>query len=303
MKGCDIDQKHFHQIIRFCLFLVAFLQSGGVLFAQEDTIQMKANRPVKNTFESIWLMDNQTVMVPGKGTFELDFQHRFGTWEKGYDNFFGIFAPSNMRIGLDYVPTNNLMVGFGFTKQHYLWDVYGKYALLKQGRQAGSPVSLSYYVNAANERREENKNFQEQSDRWSFFHQVMIARKFSEDFSLQVSGNLSWFNFKDRFYDDQGTYLGRDKNEQFSASAMARYKLSNLMAVTVAYDLPITDQKFFNPEPNLSLGFEIVTSGHAFQVFVGNFQSIIPQFNHTFNSNSFGDNEILLGFNITKVWN
>ncbi len=282
------------------LFSLAAWNAG----AQDDSMMVNELKPVKNTFESIWGIDQQTVMVPVKGTFEMDFQHRFGTWNNGYEDFYGIFAASNIRIGFDYVPTDRLLVGLGFTKFNNLWDFYGKYALLRQMKGGGSPVTLDYYVNAAVDTRESNQtNFEEASDRWSFFHQVMIARKFSDKFSLQLTGNLSWFNFKDPQYDSEGNYLGKDRNAQFSAGALARYKISNVFGVIVEYDQPITEQDFNSPEPNLSIGLELVTSSHAFQLFVGNFQSLVPQYNHTFNQNNFGDNEILVGFNITRLWN
>ncbi|MBK9982306.1 MAG: hypothetical protein IPP15_07760 [Saprospiraceae bacterium] len=305
MKRFKIDHEHFSSNITFCLiFLAAFFSCFVNIQAQDEVMPEKDSRPVKNTFESIWLLDNQTVLVPIKGTFEMDFQHRFGTWEKGYDDFFGIFAPSNMRIGFDYVPVDRLLVGFGFTKLDQLWDVYGKYALLRQGRTAGSPISLTYYVNAAMDTREkENTYFTQNADRWSFYHQLMIGRKITDDLSLQVSGNLSWFNTKAPVVNSEGVVIGRDQNKHFSASALARYKFSNTMGLIVEYDQPITDQKYFDPEPNLSIGLELVTSSHAFQVFVGNFQSLIPQYNQSFNANSFSDNQILIGFNITRLWN
>jgi hypothetical protein len=271
---------------------------GETLSAEKDI------RPVKNTFESIWMMDNQTVMVPIKGTLEMDIQHRFGTWEKGYDDFFGVFAPSNIRLGFDYAPLERLLVGFGFTKQDLLWDFSGKYALLRQARSGGSPLSVTYYVNAAiDSRKEEKTNFTESADRWSFFHQVMVARKITDALSLQVSGNLSWFNFKNPVFDFEGVHLGRDKNAHFSAGALARLKLSNVLGAIVAYDQPITDHRFIDPYPNLSIGLEMVSSAHAFQVFVGNYKSIIPQYNHSFNQNNFADNEILIGFTMTRLWN
>ncbi len=286
------------------LVFVLSLCTAFSAFAQEESTSEKDTRPVKNIFESIWLADNQTVVVPFKGTFEVDFQHRFGTWNKGYDDFFGIFAPSNMRIGFDYVPMDRLMVGFGFTKQDLLWDVYGKYALLRQGRSGGSPVFLTYYVNAAIDTREkEITNFSEGTDRYSFYHELMVARKLTEGISLQVSGSLSWFNFKDQVYSSEGVDLGRDKNAHFAAGALAKVKLSNTIRVIVAYDQPITNHKFIDPKPNLSLGIEMVTSAHAFQIFVGNYKNLVPQYNSTFNTNSFGDNEILIGFNITRLWN
>ena len=229
---------------------------------------------------------------------------RFGTWENGYEDFYGVFASSNIRLGVDYVPVDRLQVGLGFTKFYNLVDFYGKYAILRQMQGGGSPISLNYYVNAAiDTREEEDTPFEESSDRWSFFHQIMVARKISDKFSLQVSGNLSWFNFKEHQYDDEGVDLGQDNNAQVSFSALARYKISNTIGVIVEYDQPITDQEFFDPEPNLSFGLELVTSSHAFQLFVGNFQSLVPQYNHTYNANNFGDNQILIGFNITRLWN
>ena len=313
MKACSNDQLKFRRSHR--LFWIGFLVcvlSVGNLFAQDETVAVQDEmatdeveiKPVKNTFESIWLIDAQTVMVPVKGTFEADFQHRFGTWENGYEDFYGVFASSNIRLGLDYVPVDRLLVGLGFTKFNNLVDFYGKYAIVRQMKGGGSPISISYYINAAvDTREEEDTNFEEGSDRWSFFHQVMVASKITDNFSLQVSGNLAWFNFKEHQYDAEGIDLGQDKNGQVSISALARYKVSNTIGVIVEYDYPITDQEFFDPEPNLSIGLEFVTSAHAFQVFVGNFQSLVPQYNHTYNANNFGDNQILIGFNITRLWN
>ncbi len=304
----SVTSPQVRLIRKACLFfLILFLASSVVntVTAQDEVLSVEKDvRPVKNTFESIWLIDNQTVMVPIKGTLEMDIQHRFGTWEKGYDDFFGVFAPSNMRIGFEYVPAERLLVGFGFTKQDLLWDFSGKYALLRQGRSGGSPLSMTYYVNAALDSRKEGKtNFTESTDRWSFFHQVMVARKISEALSLQIHGNASWFNFKDPVFDIEGVPLGRDKNAHFSAGALARLKFSNVLGVIVAYDQPITNHRFADPYPSLSIGLEMVTSSHAFQVFVGNYKSILPQYNNSFNQNNFGDNEILIGFNMSRLWN
>ena len=305
MKSGQNERNNFQRKAKLIFHLVVFLFFGTMLNAQETMVDstQPAKVPVKKTFESIWLMSQQTVMVPYKNTFQMDFQHRFGTWENGYKDFYGVFAPSNIRIGFDYVPMDRLMVGFGFTNQNNLWDGFAKYALLRQMKNGGSPISLTYYVNAAVDTRSEEdvEIFPESSDRWSFFHQIMIARKFSEAFSLQLNGNLSWFNYHP-VYDAEGNYLGRNKNATFSAGALARYKFSKVMSLIVEYDQPITDQVLFDPEPNLSFGFEVVTSAHAFQVFVGNYKSLIPQYNHSLNDNSFDNNQFLIGFNLTRLW-
>lgn len=313
MKACSNDRMKFRRS-RGILWMVCLISSLAVgnLFAQEDTLAVQDEvqlKPVKYTFESIWLIDAQTVMVPVKGTFEADFQHRFGTWNNGYEDFYGVFASSNIRLGVDYVPVDRLLIGLGFTKFNNLWDFYGKYAILKQMQGGGSPVSLDYYINVAIDTRENDTtlnyspNFSEFSDRVSFFHQIMVARKITDDLSLQVSGNLSWFN-RTEVFDASGEYQGTDQNAHFSASALLRYKFSNALGVILEYDQPIKGNKEqVTREPNLSFGLELTTSAHAFQLFIGNFQSLVPQYNHTYNTNNFGDNEILVGFNITRLWN
>jgi hypothetical protein len=74
------------------LILVLLFSSPGFIRAQVDSVYKVAKRPVKNTFESIWLIDHQTLEVPIKGTFEMDFQHRFGTWDRGYE-ISSVFLP------------------------------------------------------------------------------------------------------------------------------------------------------------------------------------------------------------------
>ncbi len=128
---------------------------------QEKTAPAKP-KPVKNTFQSVWLIDNQTVMVPVKGTLEMDIMHRFGVIEKGYEDLYGLFASSNIRLGLSYVPIDKLNVGFGVTRTSAavsagrspssvtgpVWDGSLKYSIITQTKGV-YPVSVTYYANAA----------------------------------------------------------------------------------------------------------------------------------------------------------
>src|SRR5678815_2087100 len=129
----------------FLCTLVAWSASFNRSFAQEDSLMttMPENKPVKNTFNSIWLSDNQAVMVPIKGTFEFDLQHRFGLVNSGEQDFLGFFAPANIRLGFEYVPLDKLMVGFGITKTNLTWDLNAKYAIFKQMQNGGMPVSVT----------------------------------------------------------------------------------------------------------------------------------------------------------------
>jgi hypothetical protein len=295
--------RHF-RILSIVALLFALLFSGSNLMAQVEDVKPEVDkRPVRNTFESIWLIENQTVMVPFKGTFEMDIQHRMGVMKEGFDDFFGLFAPTTIRLGFNYVPIEKLQIGFGLTNIDLNWDFHVKYALLRQTRSGNIPLSISYLGDMAIDTRDK-ENHLEFTDRLSYFHQLMIARKMTDALSLQVSGNLSHLNYPDRFFNEETGTDDIMKASHVSISFLGRFLITDGLGLIFNYDLPITnhDIESLEPEANLSFGVEMVTSSHAFQVFFGNYQSILPQLNNTANRNRIGEGEFAIGFNITRLW-
>jgi hypothetical protein len=290
-------------LLTFCLAL-----STLSVIAQEvpeDSIQTiaihsRGLQRVGNTFESIWLIDNQTVMVPMKHVLEFDIQHRFGTVQKGLKDFMGLYAPSNIRMGLNYTPLKNLMIGAGATKENMLLDFSIKYALLKQHAEKGIPVSVTYLGNMAVDTRDK-ENFRYDVHRASYFHQLMVARKITRDFSLQGSLNLSHFNNVEAYVDSKGEIQSKMRNNHLSFSLLGRYKVSDAFAFIGNYDQPLTQHPTNNPNPNISVGVEIATPLHAFQVFFGNYRWMVPQYNNFLNDNNPADGAFLIGFNVTRL--
>ncbi len=286
-----------------------FLLTGWAfqLVAQEEAEHTVDNRPVKNMFESIWIIEDQTVVVPYKGTFEFDIQHRFGLVKNGYEDLFGLYAPSNIRLGFGYVPFENLMIGFGIAKANLTWDLNAKYAIMQQSRSGGTPLSITYYVNAAIDTRDKgfftNPDALVTADRISYFHELMVARKFTDKLSVQVAGSLSHFNTVDAVKTPENTVVDRWKNDHIAVALAARYKFAPWISVIADYDQPVTQHEILNPQPNISFGVELTTSAHQFQIFVSNYNSLVPQRNNVFNNNNFGDGDILIGFNMTRLWN
>jgi len=302
MKKSDM---HFRLVRRYALLFIFLCGCINGLIAQDSTVAAPPavkNKPVKNTFESNWILDNQTVMVPVKGTFEMDMQHRFGTVNNGYKDLYGIYAPANIRIGFSYVFIDKLQGGFGFCKDRLQWDANVKYAILKQAKAGGSPISLTYFGNIVFDTRNK-ENFITGTDRISYFNQLIIARKVTDKISLQVAPSLSHYNNVAGYLDSKGEIQKTMQNEHFAVAFMGRYKLTEKMALLVNYDQPLTQHPTNNPHPNISFGLEMVSSSHAFQVFAGNYQGIIPQSNNFFNQNDFTKGQFLIGFNITKLWN
>lgn len=277
------------------------------------------SKPVKNTFQSVWLIDNQTTLVPVKGTLEMDIMHRFGTVNNGYPDFWGFFAPSNIRLGVSYVPINRLNIGIGITKSNMLWDGSAKYSLFTQTK-GKYPVSVSWYSNIAYDtRKDKDKSiFKYRSQRLSFFHQLLIARKVTNKLSLQVAPSISYQNSVNGYLtknDSTGKTIFKEmKHTHLAVAISGKYKLTNVTSLMINYDQPVTKHATNNPSPNLSFGIEFNTGGHSFQLFLGNYFFLNPQRNNLYNHNSpFGytktdgtkvkGGQFLIGFNITRLWN
>jgi len=309
MHGLNKAQKTIKLSQMKKAIMLVFVLSINSLVAQ-DTIQttspiVKKKTYVKNTFEGNYIIDNQTVMVPIKGTFEFDIQHRFGTIEHGWKDLGGLFASANMLLGFSYVPIKNLQLGFGATNDRMQVDGNLKYALLKQTKNNKMPVSITFFANSVMDTRAKNSSLPiiNLQDRFSFFSQLMIARKLTESFSIQVAPSYSYFNNVEGFYDDMNLIQAKTNNGHLAMSLSGKYKLTEGLSLIANYDQPITQHPMNNPNPNISFGLDMKTSGHDFQIFVGNYGLILPQNNNVYNHNDFSKSQFLIGFNISRLWN
>ena len=277
------------------LLISAFMVS---LSAQDETQAEAKSKPVRFTFGTSILIDNHTIATPYKGGLELEIHHRFSLIEN-YKNLFGIYGAANTRLGLNYGITDRIMVGVGTTKDYKLQDIQWKYLILQQTEDNKMPVSLSYYGNMMLDLRQDEVFGPEESyrhiHRLSYFNQLILARKLSERFSVQVAPSVIYFNSVPRFSDTSGY-----KNLNFGLSAGARATLFGVHSLIIEYDQLLTKQELeVQPKPNLAIGWEIGTATHTFQVFAANYSQIINQRNIVFNTNNFAKGEYLFGFNIT----
>lgn len=280
--------------------LVSFsLSSYGQETTSEET--KKDMRPVRFPFESGVLIDNQTVQIPVKKTLEFVIHHRFGTIENGLEDMYGLYAPSNIRLGLNYSLTDKLMVGLGITKNKKYTDLQWKYNILRQTRGGSIPIAVTYFGNAVADGRSdeilgESIDF---GKRLSFFSQIIFARKFNETFSLQVAPSFTHFNIADSAYE----------HDKVAISVSGRIRFSPQGCVIFNFEQPLSlefvqehSNLAFEPEPNFGIGVEFSSGFHAFQIFLGSGVGIINQENIMHNSNDWLNNGLLLGFNMTRLW-
>lgn len=289
----------FSRYAVWVLMLVPFC-----LNAQDSTDTVVPKPPAKEyakaTFENGALINNETVQTPGKKSLDFIIQHRFGLIEDESD-LFGIYAPANIRMGLTYGITSRLSVGVGASKNKMTYDFNAKYVILKQTKQKGVPVSIAYYGNIAKATTADDNFLDTEGDfknayKLSYFHELMIARKFNNHLSLQVAGTYSHFNIIDSVY---------GQHDFYGVSLVGKYKFSPQSSILLDFDylLNVSDiEEDSRPKPNLGIGYEVSTGSHQFQVFICTGGNIINQDYRVYNQNDFTKGDFLIGFNITRVW-
>ena len=303
------------------LFIIVFSLISTLSFAQDaatdSTGVIEKDKPVRSPFESGYLIDAQTTVIPNAHTLEMVIQHKFGIMENGKSDLFGIYAAgANIRFGLNYVPIKNFQIGAGITKKYMATDLNAKWTIIQQTRQGTNPLAIALYGNMAIDGRNisdfGSKTVREAfsgpvsdfkfSDRLSYFSQVIIGRKVTEWLSLQAAASFTHFNSVQETYD----------HDKVGVHFSGRIKVSPQGSIIFNYDQPlkikdITEQHAWTNTsyPSLSFGYEISTSTHAFQIYMGTQNGFLPQDNIMFNMNKISiasPNTFSIGFNITRLW-
>ncbi len=296
---------------KITIVLATFLLSLTIqnLRAQEtpaatETTETSSKEPVKATFENAIHINNQTVQTNAKNELGTLIQHRFGVI-KNRSDLFGLYAPANVRLGVNYGFTKDLTLGFGITKSKMQYDFEWKYKIIGQSKGGGSPVTVTYYgdmaysdapsANFANQNNEVST-----ANRLSFYHEVMVARKFDSHFSAQIGINYTHVNLVD------SSVFGT--HDRIGLSLLARYKFSPQSSVEFGYNQNLANldwQPSSLKDPlksDFSLGYEVSTGSHQFQIFICAADNILNQDIRFYNTNDFFNKQILIGFNITRQW-
>lgn len=284
----------------------------GFMMAQEEEAPKKVkDRPVTEMFGSGILIDEQTSVIPDKKTLEMHIQHRFGLIkDNGISDLFGIYAPSaNTRMGLNYSILDNLMVGYGITRKNMYSDFQVKWAILRQTRKNTIPLSVVVYANMAIDGR--NKSVFEGTEEYQFanrlayFTQLIVGRKFTDWFSLEVHASLTHYNAVQA---NEANVDGYD-HDVFGFGGHARFRFSPQSSIIISYSKPVPIGSLSdNTYPrntfysNFCIGYEVATATHAFQVFAGTANGIIPQDIYMYNNSDWTNGEFRFGFNITRMW-
>ena len=279
------------------LFLTCIFSSG--VYAQNDLLaDLEAELPKENTyaeaaFKGLKIINLESTKMAEQGALYFIVAHRFGSVKNGLDDFFGLDSAIT-KLQLIYGITDGLNVGLARSSFQKTYGLHTKFRLLRQ-QEEDMPFTLGVYglttVNTALD-----KAFLpdlEFNHRLTHTAQLLISRKWSEKLSLQLSPTYMHENL---------TTISTQENGQFIMAMGGRYKLNKRVSLNVDYGLHTNrsdDAPYNNP---FSVGLDIETGGHVFQLHFTNAQSM---FENGFFGQAAGDwseGDVYFGFNISRVF-
>ena len=287
------------------ILILCLLSMGMHLFAQDKTA---------NTFKDTRVINVHSVETLPKRKMDVRIAHRFGDLageNGGYQTFFGLENATDILIGAEYGFSNRFTAGIfrskgagsmpdGTPGLRQLLNGVAKVRLLQQQSEGGSPLSVTLLgiASMSTAKKIDNpdaiRSFTSFSHRFAYTGQVLIARKYSDAFSIQLIPSYTFRNV---------VPFG-DENGIFSIGGATRIQLSKVFGLLADVTIPFVSSRSADGfYPALGLGLEIDTGGHVFQVNFTNATAIMETDYIPYTTSNWGDGEFRLGFTISRLFN
>ena len=245
------------------------------------------------TFKTTHLVIGQTIETVPKGNMNFIISHHFGKVNEGSYTLFGL-DQSTIRIGLEYGVTKRLSLGVGRSTFEKTFDGNVKFKILRQ-KKSSMPLTVVYFgaitINSMHWEDPVRKNYF--TSRLAFANQLLIASKISKELSVQIMPTHIHKNL---------VKLLADQNDIFAIGTGMRYKIAKRISVNAEYYylLPGNTAKEF--KNSLSIGVDLETGGHVFQLFFTNSHPLFERGFITETTGTWGKGDIYFGFNITRTF-
>lgn len=292
--------KHLAPLLFGLLFLVcpkAFTQPEDDLMKllESEMSSEPTTEFTQATFKTTRLINGHTVEQTAEGVLDFKINHRFGTINRGAYELWGL-DNATMLMAFDYGVTKNLMIGVGRATFEKTYTGYFKYRLMHQSSGAkNNPLSINWYssmmLNSLRWANPERENYF--SSRLYYAHQLIVGRKFNEAFSFQLMPTVVHHNLVERV---------EDPNDILALGTGGRIKLNKRVSINAEYYYQVPGFKLPNTTNTFSLGFDIETGGHVFQLHVTNSRGMTENTFISRNQGTWGNGDILFGFNISRVF-
>jgi opacity protein-like surface antigen len=280
----------------------AMLLMSGRVLAQTDLLELleaeqdKVIQYTEATFKGSRLINGHTIETRKQGVLEFLISHRFGRINAGAYEFFGLDG-ANIRLGLEYGITDWLNIGVGRNSFEKTYDGFLKYKVLRQSSgECVMPFSVVGFTSMTVKTLKGSTPTDEDdfSSKLTYTYQLLIARKFNSRLSLQVMPTLIHRNVITE---------GEREHNLFALGAGGRYKITNRLSLNAEYyyrfNVPEEDI-YYN---SLSIGIDIETGGHVFQLHITNSQAMIEKGFIEETTGDFFKGDIHFGFNVSRSFN
>ncbi len=269
--------------------------------------------PVSQTFRDTRLVNSSSVELVQKGKLDVRLSQRFGElldYKNIGSTFFGLETVTDIALGVEYGLLDNVSVGISRAKGagvnaegeaglRQLINGTVKYRALSQA-EGGAPITLTLLgvasVSAQEKTEVENQinSFEKFNHRMAYHAQLMAAHKFSDLFSLQVSGaythrNLAFEN------DDQGL---------ISAGLGARVQPLKWLGIVADATFPFSDIRTSDNGyyPVYGVGLELSTGCNTFQINLTNATGITETDYIPYNTAQWSNGDFRLGFTLAHTF-
>ncbi len=285
-----------------CFFFCLVFSSS--IYGQEDTSSMlsifdEAEAPTINyakaSFKTNRIINLHSIENTAPGVMDVKISHRFGIINQGVYDIFGLDV-AQMRIGYDLGITDRLCIGGGRSTLDKAFDGYIKYKVLRQSSgKRNMPISVSLVAGMALKTIKYSE-----PDRVNYFwsrgyynFHLLLARKFSEAFTLQLTPSMVHRNL---------TKTKAEVNDVFALGIGARQKITKRVTINVEYIYVLPNQLAEQYVNSLSVGFDLETGGHVFQMHFTNSQGMNENAFITETVNKWDKYEFRFGFNLSRVF-
>jgi opacity protein-like surface antigen len=284
------------------LLILTFSIIATSAFAQDldSLLEAELNKKeeieiIEATFKATRIVLGHSIENSAKGELNFLISHHFGTLNQGAYNLWGL-DQSSIRFGFDYGITKKLSVGIGRSSLNKIYDGYVKLKLFRQSTGKKTvPLSISAFSNigitSLDWPNPERDNLFE--SRLSYTFQLLMARKFSSRLSVQLTPTMIHRNLVN---------TKEDENDVFSIGAGGRLKLTNRFSINAEYFYLLPGKTADDYYDSFSVGFDIETGGHIFQIYITNSNGMIEQEFIPITNGNWNKGDIRLGFNISRVF-
>ena len=264
-------------------------------FAQDDLLQgldsVPQNQKEESAFKALKIVNLESTKIAAKGDLYFVVAHRFADIKRGFDDFFGL---DNAVTQIKFIYGVNDWMSLSVARSEQAYDLAVKYRLAHQIKD-GFPVTITAFNSIAFNNLLKESTFPKLKfeDRMIYVTQLLVSRKFSEDFSLQLAPTFFHENF---VVDDN------QDNSQYAMGIGGRYKITKRVSINIDYAAHLnraSNSMYTNP---LSVGVDIETGGHVFQMHFTSSQGIHEA---AFLGNTVGDwtkGRVYFGFNLSRVF-